>query len=111
MNDEPIVLSDVYGQTTFDILKDKTGLVMIIEAYGVPSISAINCFLPNQEDITKSLNVFGIHKEFCRDKPCWIGIEDHNDGGEWVNYQEFIDFMMVEYPEYLEWFLFHSEWL
>lgn len=110
MVDEPIVLSDIYGKTTFDVLSGRTGLTMILEAYGVPADRAINCFLPNKEDVTQSFNAFGIHKEFRHSQPCWIGIEGHNDGGKWVNYQEFIDFMAVEYPDHLEWFLFHPEW-
>lgn len=111
MIDDPITLSDANSETIFDSLKYRTGPVMIFEAYGHPSQNAINCYMPNQEDPSKSHNLFGIHREFGNNQPCWIGDNSNDDGGEWVNYQQFIDFLMDKYPDYLEWFLFHPEWL
>lgn len=110
MIDEPIILYDVYGKSVFEMLSGKTEPTMIFEAYGFPSKDSISCYLPNQENITESFSLFGIHKEFGENNPCWIG--DPSEGsGRWTTYEELVDFLEINYPDYLEWFLFHPEWL
>lgn len=115
MIDEPIVQTkDVSFGNIIDANPGK--MIMIIELTNDPRQITINAWRVGSDKIWPT-NLFGVFKEFGSDRPFYIRKAGERDitqdeaDSEWVNGEEFIAYLREGYPDYLEWFLFHPEWL
>lgn len=107
MIDEPIVMSaELSFSSISDANQGKT--VMIIET--VSGQETLGCYRIAVETPSDVTNLFSVHKQFKNDRPFWIR-DKENGINCWIDTEHFVEFLMDNHADYLEWFLFHPEWL
>ena len=85
----------------YDLIKGKIGQT-VFHKNAKGDVIAFAKILDDKYPVSKSYDIFSINKRY-HTAYCILGSS--------VTKEEFLDFLGRNHPEYLEWFLFHQEWL